>query len=122
MEYNNQNQKKFTLFKFTEFKIKHQKNGTHYLITPFICKRNIFLLNNEKLNKLKTNLTNKMCIYGDNYINVYVKNSKNGKKQKYFGNDKYIIIVEELDEDNSNDFLIDDDYESDGTILLSDSD
>jgi hypothetical protein len=117
-----ENNKKLTSFKFTKFKIKHQKNGNHYLITPFICKQNIFLLNDDETYKIKNNSVKKICIYEDRSISVCIKISKDGKKQKYFGKDKYIVSVKELNNDNSNDFVIDDDYESDGTVIMSDSD
>ena len=107
----------FTTFNFTEFKIKHQKNGNHYLIIPFICKKNIFLLNNKKNNEKDNKKL--FPIYEDISIKVYIKISKNGKKHKYFGKDKYVIVLEELNNDSSDNFIIDDDYESDGTDIIS---
>ena len=107
-----------TSFCFTEFKIKHQTNGNYYLIIPFICKKNIFLLN---YNKNDNNINNKkiFSIYEDSSIKIYIKISKNGKKHKYFGKEKYVVILEELNNDENNDFIIDIDYDSSGTDIVS---
>ena len=115
------NNTKLVSFEFNNFQIKHQRNGTCYLTIPFICKtRNIFLLNKDDFVKLDTK--NKIKIYYDNSIKVYIKKSEKGKSYKYIGNDKYIIIIKELNDDTVDNYLIDDDYESDGTILMSDTD
>jgi hypothetical protein len=91
------------------------------LITPFICKtRNIFLLNKDDLIKLNTK--NKIKIFFDKSIKVYIVKSEEGKIHKYIGNKKYIVIIKELHNDIIDDYIIDDDYESDGTVIMSDSD
>ena len=115
------NMQNLTSFVFTDFKVKHQTNGACFLITQFICKtRNIFLLNKDDLIKLNTK--NKIKIFHDNSIKVYIIKSKDGKKHKYLGNNKYLIIVKELNNNSIDDFTIDEDYESDGTCIMSNSD
>ena len=115
------NRTNLTSFVYNDFQIKHQLNGSCYIITPFICKtRNIFLLNKDDL--IKLNKKNKIKIFYDNSIKVYIKKFEEGKAHKYIGNSKYVVIIKELNNDITDDFTIDEEYESDGTVIMSDSD
>ena len=115
------NKQNLTSFVYTNFEIKHQKNGTYYLNTPFICKtRNKFLLNKDDLIKLNTQ--NKINIFYDDSIKVSIQKSEEGKIHKFIGNSKYIVIIKELNNDIIDDCEVDDGYESDATVLNTGSD